>query len=148
MIEYKKGNLLEDSSEALVNTVNTVGVMGKGVALQFKQAYPEVFREYKRACDKGEVQTGKMHVVTTNALVGPKYVINFPTKEHWKEKSKISYITEGLKSLKSTIEELNIHSIALPPLGCGNGGLKWSEVKPLIEETFKESSFKVYIYEP
>lgn len=148
MITYKKGNLLEDSSEALVNTVNTVGVMGKGVALQFKQAYPEVFREYKKACDKGEVQTGKMHVVATNALVGPKYIINFPTKRHWKEKSKMNYITEGLKDLKSVIGELDIQSIALPPLGCGNGGLEWEEVRPLIEETFSDSDIEVNIYEP
>lgn len=148
MIEYKNGNLLEDSAEALINTVNTVGVMGKGIALQFKQAYPEVFREYKKACDKGEVQVGKMHVVPTNALVGPKYIINFPTKRHWKEKSKMIYITEGLKNLKEVIEELDIHSIALPPLGCGNGGLDWEEVKHHIEETFKESTYDVHVYEP
>ncbi|MFG6147444.1 type II toxin-antitoxin system antitoxin DNA ADP-ribosyl glycohydrolase DarG [Halobacillus sp. B23F22_1] len=148
MIRFKNGNLLEDSSEALINTVNTVGVMGKGIALQFKQAYPEVFHEYKKACNNGEVQVGKMHVVPTNKLVGPKYVINFPTKQHWKEKSKMNYITEGLRDLKHVIEELDIQSIALPPLGCGNGGLNWDDIKPLIEETFTNSSFEVHVYEP
>lgn len=148
MIEYRVGNLLEDPSEALINTVNTVGVMGKGIALQFKQAFPDVFREYDKACKNGEVQVGKMHVVPTNSLVGPKYVINFPTKKHWKEKSKMNYITEGLNDLKNVIEELEIHSIALPPLGCGNGGLDWKSVKPLIEETFHESPVKVHVYEP
>lgn len=148
MIEYRNGNLLEDSSEALINTVNTVGLMGKGIALQFKQAFPDVFREYQRACKNDEVQVGKMHVVPTNSLVGTKYVINFPTKKHWKENSKMNYITEGLSDLKNVIEELGIQSIALPPLGCGNGGLNWGVVKPQIEETFRESSVKVHVYEP
>lgn len=148
MIVYKKGNLLEDSSEALVNTVNTVGVMGKGIALQFKQAFPEVFRKYEKACKKGEIQTGTMYVVRTDALVGPKVIINFPTKTHWKEKSKIEYIEEGLTDLVNVIQELNIQSIAIPPLGCGNGGLDWSIVQPLIEEAFQDISAKVYVYEP
>ncbi|MUV37012.1 hypothetical protein JNUCC1_00818 [Lentibacillus sp. JNUCC-1] len=148
MIKYMKGNLLEDSSEALVNTVNTVGVMGKGIALQFKQAFPEVFREYEKSCRKNEVETGKMHIVDTSALVGPKYIINFPTKQHWKEKTKMSYITEGLKDLVKNVQELGIRSIAIPPLGCGNGGLDWSEVKPLIEKAFKDLDVDVRIYEP
>lgn len=148
MIVYKKGNLLEDTSEALVNTVNTVGVMGKGIALQFKQAFPEVFREYEKACKKNRVKTGEMHVVDMNALVSPKYVINFPTKQHWKEKSKMSYIVEGLKDLVRIVRELNIQSIAIPPLGCGNGGLEWSEVKPLIEKAFKDLPVNVHVYEP
>ncbi|WP_411843809.1 macro domain-containing protein [Salinicoccus sp. HZC-1] len=148
MIEYKTGNLLEDPSEALINTVNTVGVMGKGIALQFKQAYPDMFREYQRACRNDEVVTGRMHVVSTNALVGPKYIINFPTKRHWKEKSKMSYITEGLKDLKQVVEDLGIQSIAVPPLGCGNGGLEWKDVRSMIEETFGESSIRVHVYPP
>ncbi|MBG9587220.1 type II toxin-antitoxin system antitoxin DNA ADP-ribosyl glycohydrolase DarG [Cytobacillus firmus] len=148
MIEYRKGNLLEDSSEALVNTVNTVGVMGKGIALQFKQAFPEVFREYEKACKKSEVKTGEMHVVETNSLVGPRYVINFPTKQHWKEKSRMSYIVEGLKDLVRVVRELNIQSIAIPPLGCGNGGLEWSVVKPLIEKAFQDLPLDVHVYEP
>jgi len=143
-----RGNLLEDSSEALVNTVNTVGVMGKGIALQFKQAFPEVFRDYEKACKKNEVKIGRMHVVDTNALVGPKYVINFPTKQHWKEKSKMSYIVEGLTDLEQKVRELDIQSIAIPPLGCGNGGLKWEEVRPLIEKTFENLDLDVHVYEP
>lgn len=148
MIKCKKGNLLEDTSEALVNTVNTVGVMGKGIALQFKQAFPEVFREYEKACKKNEVKTGEMHVVHTNSLVSPRYVINFPTKQHWKEKSKMSYVVEGLKDLVRTVHELNIQSIPIPPLGCGNGGLEWSEVKPLIEKAFQSLLVEVHVYEP
>jgi O-acetyl-ADP-ribose deacetylase (regulator of RNase III)/uncharacterized protein YwgA len=148
MLKYMRGNLLEDSSEALVNTVNTVGVMGKGIALQFKQAFPEVFREYEKACKKNEVKTGKMHIVDTNALVGPRYIINFPTKQHWKEKSKMSYVVEGLKDLERNVRELDIQSIAIPPLGCGNGGLEWSEVKPLIEKAFQDLNMDVHVYEP
>ncbi|MET3683420.1 O-acetyl-ADP-ribose deacetylase (regulator of RNase III) [Alkalibacillus flavidus] len=148
MIQYKKGNLLEDQSEALVNTVNTVGVMGKGIALQFKQAFPEVFREYEKACKNHQINIGYMHVVPTHGIIGPKYIINFPTKKHWKEKSKINYITEGLNDLVKIIKELNIQSIALPPLGCGNGGLEWSEVKPLIENAFQDIPIEVYVYEP
>ncbi|WP_080874435.1 type II toxin-antitoxin system antitoxin DNA ADP-ribosyl glycohydrolase DarG [Oceanobacillus timonensis] len=150
MIEYKKGNLLEDTSEALVNTVNTVGVMGKGIALQFKQGFPDVFREYARACRNNEIKTGQMHVVPNRTLdgIGPKYIINFPTKQHWKEKSKMHYITEGLQDLVKVIDEYNIQSIAIPPLGCGNGGLSWDKVKALIEETFANSSVTVHVYEP
>ncbi len=148
MIIYKKGNLLEDPSEALVNTVNTVGVMGKGIALQFKQAFPEVFHEYEKSSKKNEVKIGKMHVVETNSLVGPKYIINFPTKQHWREKSKIGYIVDGLKALKKVIKEKDIQSIAIPPLGCGNGGLKWSIVKPLIEEALQDVPINIHVYEP
>lgn len=148
MITYKTGNLLEDSSEALVNTVNTVGVMGKGIALQFKQAFPEVFQEYEKASKKNKVEIGKMHIVELNNLVGPKYVINFPTKQHWREKSKKSYIVDGLKDLVRNIEQLNISSVALPPLGCGNGGLNWSEVKQLIEKAFNGKDIEVNVYEP
>lgn len=148
MIQYKVGNLLDDQSEALVNTVNTVGVMGKGIALQFKQAFPHVFRDYEKESKMGNVKVGQMHVVSTDALVGPKYVINFPTKQHWREKSKKDYIVEGLKDLVRVVHELKIKSIAIPPLGCGNGGLKWSEVKPLIEETFSNEPIDVIVYEP
>lgn len=148
MVVYKRGNLLEDPSEALVNTVNTVGVMGKGIALQFKQAFPDVFLQYEKDCKKKEVQIGRMHVVKIDSLVGPKYIINFPTKQHWKEKSKMSYILSGLKDLIKVIKDLNIQSIAIPPLGCGNGGLEWSKVKPLIEDAFQDLQVTVHIYEP
>jgi O-acetyl-ADP-ribose deacetylase (regulator of RNase III) len=148
MIRYKTGNLLEDQVDALVNTVNTVGVMGKGIALQFKQAFPDVFREYEKESKKGNVQVGKMQVVPTNALVGPNYIINFPTKKHWKEKSKMIYVEEGLKDLVQVVRKLEIESIAIPPLGCGNGGLNWLEVKPIIEKAFADESIVVHIYEP
>ncbi|WP_449355337.1 type II toxin-antitoxin system antitoxin DNA ADP-ribosyl glycohydrolase DarG [Virgibacillus natechei] len=148
MITYKKGNLLEDSSDALVNTVNTVGVMGKGIALQFKQAFPDVFREYERECNKGKIHVGQMHVVSTNALIGPKYVINFATKKHWKENSKIAYIKDGLEALLKVTRKLEINSIAIPPLGCGYGGLKWADVKPLIQKTFENESIEVNVYLP
>lgn len=148
LIQYKTGNLLEDQAEALVNTVNTVGVMGKGIAFQFKQAFPEIFREYEKASKKGNIEVGQMNVVPTNAIVGPRYVINFPTKKHWREKSQMIYVEEGLKSLVQVIRDLNIQSIAIPPLGCGNGGLNWTDVKPLIEEAFKNEPVEVYVYEP
>lgn len=147
MIILKQGNLLEDEAEALVNTVNCVGVMGKGIALQFKQAYPEMFSEYEKACRRKEVQPGKMHVVSTKSLLNPKYIINFPTKRHWKNKSRMEDIELGLADLIKVVKELNIKSIALPPLGCGNGGLRWDEVRPKIEAAFKHlKEVEVHLY--
>ena len=125
----KSGDLLKEKVDALVNTVNCVGIMGKGIALQFKMAYPENFKAYKKACDHGEVIIGKMFITETQGLFQPKYVINFPTKKHWREKSNIDYIEQGLDDLVKQIERLNIKSIALPPLGCGYGGLNWETVK-------------------
>jgi len=136
MIETTEGNLLNAPVEALVNTVNTVGIMGKGIALQFKQAYPQMFRTYEQACKAGEVQRGKMHVVDLGGLVGgPRWIINFPTKGHWRAGSRKSDIEAGLQDLVDTIKRLNIRSIAVPPLGCGHGGLDWADVRPLIEST-------------
>jgi len=149
MIEEGKGNIIESDVEALVNTVNTVGVMGKGVALQYKIAFPDMFIEYQRACKNGQVQIGKMHIFKHRSLSNPKFIINFPTKAHWKENSDLSYIRDGLKSLISEIQYNNIHSIALPPLGCGMGGLKWTEVYPLIREAFQEiPNVRVVIFSP
>lgn len=149
MIEFKQGNLLEEKVEALVNTVNCVGVMGKGIALQFKQAYPENFRQYEKACRAKEVQPGRMFTVAIGSLFNPRYIINFPTKRHWKGKSKIEDIKSGLVALVAEVEQLGITSIAIPPLGCGNGGLSWSEVKPLIESAFAQlSDVQVFIFEP
>ncbi|GAB4208018.1 MAG: macro domain-containing protein [Roseiflexaceae bacterium] len=136
MIAHITGNLLEADVEALVNTVNTVGVMGKGIALQFRQAYPENYQIYQAACKRGEVVPGKMLVYETNRLENPKYIINFPTKRHWKQKSQIQDIDAGLVSLVAEVRARNIHSIALPPLGCGNGGLEWNDVRPRIEQAF------------
>jgi O-acetyl-ADP-ribose deacetylase (regulator of RNase III) len=133
MIELRQGNLLTTDAEALVNTVNCVGVMGKGVALQFKQAFPDNFRQYELACREGLVRPGQMLIVPTGRDANPRYIINFPTKRHWKGKSKLEDIRAGLGALVDDVQRLNIKSIALPPLGCGNGGLAWSDVKPLIE---------------
>ncbi|MEX2223219.1 MAG: macro domain-containing protein [Candidatus Rokuibacteriota bacterium] len=149
MIILTKGNVIEVDAEALVNTVNCDGFMGKGIALQFKQAYPENFRVYERACRAGEVEPGRMLVFPTNSLVNPKYIINFPTKRHWREKSRIEYITSGLRALIEETRRLQIGSIAVPPLGCGLGGLDWREVRPLIERAFAElPHVRVTLFEP
>lgn len=138
MIEETKGNLLEADAEAIVNTVNTVGVMGKGIALQFKQAWPENFKAYAKACKAGEVVPGRMFVFELGGVVNPRYIINFPTKRHWRQKSRIEDVVSGLKALVVEVRSLGIRSIAVPPLGCGNGGLAWSEVRPLIESAFAD----------
>lgn len=148
MIILSSGNLLEDSAEAYVNTVNTVGVMGKGIALQFKQAFPDVFKQYAKDSKLGKVKVGSMHVVPVEGLTNPKYVINFPTKEHWKNPSKMSYIDSGLQDLVKTITELGIQTIAIPPLGCGNGGLDWNSVRVKIEQAFKDVPVEVHLYGP
>ena len=149
MIEIQQGNLLKVNAEALVNTVNCVGVMGKGIALQFKQAYPDNFRQYAKACRASEVMLGQMFVVSTDNLFNPRYIINFPTKRHWKGKSKIEDIKSGLTALIQEIKQLGITSIAVPPLGCGNGGLSWKTVKPLIESAFLElPNVQVLLFEP
>lgn len=148
MIELKQGNLLEENAEALVNTVNCVGVMGKGIALQFKQAYPNVFKAYKKACDAKEVQPGQMFTVETGQLF-PRYIINFPTKRHWRGKSKIEDIDTGLAALVAEVKHLGIRSLAIPPLGCGNGGLDWPNVKTKIIAAFQDlSDVQVVLFEP
>lgn len=139
MIEPTQGNLLEAPVEALVNTVNTEGIMGKGIALQFRQAYPEMFRAYEKACADGEVRLGEVHVFDLGGLVGgPRWIINFPTKGHWKSHSRLTDIEKGLADLTAKVRQLHITSIALPPLGCGNGGLNWSDVEPRIAKAFAE----------
>jgi O-acetyl-ADP-ribose deacetylase (regulator of RNase III) len=149
MIEFVKGNLFEANVDALVNTVNTVGVMGKGIALQFSRAFPEIMKPYKAACKAGELEVGTVQTIELKLLDGPKYIINFPTKKHWKGNSKIEFIQSGLKSLVSEIERLGIKSIAIPPLGCGLGGLKWTDVKSEIElATEALSDVKIVVYEP
>lgn len=149
MIKYKSGDILKEDAEAIINTVNCVGVMGRGIALQFKNAYPENYKEYETACRNGIVQPGKMHVYETNQIIFPHYIINFPTKRHWREKSRIEDIQSGLESLKELIKEYNIKTIAIPPLGCGLGGLEWSEVKQRIESTLGSlSDVKIIAFEP
>lgn len=148
-MKYITGNLLEAETEALVNTVNTVGVMGKGIALQFKERFPTNFKIYAAACKKGEMQVGKMLMVRENTLNGEKLIINFPTKTEWFKKSEYSYIEEGLKDLARVIKEYEIKSIAIPPLGCGNGGLKWEKVKPMMDKYLGQlSNVAIQIYEP
>jgi O-acetyl-ADP-ribose deacetylase (regulator of RNase III) len=131
------GNLLKEDVDALVNTVNTQGIMGKGIALQFKKAWPEMFKSYEAACKRGEVTLGRMHVWETGSLAGPRYIINFPTKGHWRSRSKIADIEAGLNDLTQVIRERGITSIAIPPLGCGNGGLDWREVEPRMLRSLK-----------
>lgn len=148
VIREAHGNLLAADVDALVNTVNTVGVMGKGIALQFKRAYPEMFREYARAARAGELQTGQMHVWETHAATGPRFVINFPTKRHWRSPSKLEFVTSGLDDLARLIVAKEIKSIAVPPLGCGQGGLAWSTVRPLIERSLGGLDSEVWLYPP
>lgn len=149
MIEFKKGNILKQDAEALVNTVNCVGVMGRGIALQFKEAFPDNYKHYKEACKKGEVKPGKMFVFDTHVLLGPKIIINFPTKRHWKEKSRLEDIESGLPDLIKALKDKQIHSVAIPPLGCGLGGLDWKVVRPIIEKALSGlPDLKVYLFEP
>jgi O-acetyl-ADP-ribose deacetylase (regulator of RNase III) len=149
MIRFTQGNLLETDAEAMVNTVNTVGIMGKGIALMFKEKFPRNFETYARACEAGEIRVGRMFVTETKELFGPRWIINFPTKEHWRGKTNIDWVEEGLKDLARVIREKAIRSIAVPPLGCGNGGLDWREVKPLIEQALGGiDGVEVVVFEP
>lgn len=149
MIEFTQGNLLEANAEALVNTVNTDGVMGKGIALQFKRAFPSTFLVYEREARAGRLATGKVLIDEVRGLHGPRFIIHFPTKRHWRNPSKLSYIDEGLVSLIAEVRRLGIRSIAVPPLGCGNGGLAWSDVLPRIQAAFAEvPEVKVLLFAP
>jgi O-acetyl-ADP-ribose deacetylase (regulator of RNase III) len=149
MIHFTTGNLLDSDAEALVNTVNTVGVMGKGIALMFKEAFPENFRAYAEACKAGGVEVGHMFVTERNGAMGPRWIINFPTKKHWIHPSKMSWITDGLEDLKRVIDEKRIRSIAIPRLGSGNGGLDWGDVRQAIERALEGiEGVDVIVYEP
>lgn len=150
MISLQRGNLLESGADAIVNTVNCVGVMGKGIALQFRQAWPENFREYRKACEHGEVRLGRMFIVATGQLPpAPRFIVNFPTKDHWKSHSRIEDIERGLEDLVAQVRALGIRSIAVPPLGCGLGGLDWNEVRPRIERHLGAlEDLDVFLYEP
>ncbi|HWG38311.1 MAG TPA: macro domain-containing protein [Terriglobales bacterium] len=149
MITFTRGNLLDAGTEALVNTVNTVGVMGKGIALMFREQYPENFRAYAAACERGQVHVGKVFVTERPALQGPRWIINFPTKMHWRQRSRMEWIVQGLADLALVIRERGIRSIAVPPLGAGNGGLRWAEVRLAIERALAElPDVNVLVYEP
>lgn len=148
MITFTQGNLLEARAEALVNTVNTAGVMGKGIALMFKERFAENFRLYAAACKAKEVRTGKMFVTEVHELGGPRWIVNFPTKQHWRGNSRIEWITEGLQDLRSFLIENKVKSIAIPPLGAGNGGLDWAQVRPRIEEALSGLDTEILVFEP
>jgi O-acetyl-ADP-ribose deacetylase (regulator of RNase III) len=148
MIEYRTGDVLAADTEALVNTVNCVGIMGRGIALQFRNAYPDNFKAYEAACRREEVQPGRMLVFETGQLT-PKFIINFPTKRHWRGKSRMEDIEAGLKALADEIRSRRIRSIAIPPLGSGLGGLDWQSVRPRIEAALRElDDVRVVIFEP
>lgn len=134
MLKLAQGDLLKANTEAIINTVNCVGVMGKGIALQFKQAFPANYEAYRRACEAGEVRLSEMFVFDTGSMIFPRYIINFPTKGHWKARSRLADVASGLDDLRRVLIERRIKSIAVPPLGCGNGGLDWADVEPLIRE--------------
>ncbi len=151
MLHHTRGDVLCADVESLVNPVNTVGVMGKGIALLFKKAFPENFVQYQAACNRGEVRTGSVfvHELEPSLTGGPRWILNFPTKEHWRRPSRTVWIEEGLKDLRRVIEERNIASVAVPALGCGLGGLEWTDVRKLIEEYLVDlEGTDVFIYEP
>ena len=149
MISFTKGNLLEADVDALVNTVNTVGVMGKGIALMFKESFPENFDAYARACRNHELRIGKMFLTERKDLFGPRWIINFPTKTHWRVKTRKHWVEDGMHDLVRVIREKKIRSIAVPPLGCGNGGLNWRDVRPVIVAALEQvDGLHAIIYEP
>lgn len=148
MIDFKTGDILQADVEALVNTVNCVGIMGRGVALQFKNAFPENFESYKVACARSEVQPGKMFVYETGEFTNPKYIINFPTKRHWRGKSRMEDIESGLRALVEEIRTRRIRSIAIPPLGSGLGGLNWADVRKRIVAALDGLDADVLVFEP
>ena len=161
MIETSNEKLLESDAQAYVNTVNTAGVMGKGIALLFKEKFDKNYREYRTACKNDKVKVGKMHVVdifeeqqemfpNPNKEIrreNPKWIINFPTKKHWRGKSDLKWIEDGVEDLVRVIDEKGIESVALPQRGCGNGGLDWKQVEPIIQKAFADSSVRVIVYE-
>ena len=147
MITLTQGEpLKQDDVDAIVNAVNCVGVMGKGIALQFKHRWPANFTEYAAACKAGKVRPGRMFIHMLGRLVQPQYIIIFPTKEHWREGSRPQFIEEGLVDLVTQVQCLGIHSIAIPPLGCGNGGLDWPDVRPLIRGAFERFEVSVLAF--
>lgn len=149
MIKLTHGDILQADTEALVNTVNCVGVMGRGIALQFRKAFPDNFSVYEAACEREEVRPGKMLVFDTERLTGPRFIINFPTKRHWKGKSRMEDIDAGLPALVEEIRTRGIRSVAVPPLGCGLGGLNWNDVRPRIVRAFESlPEVQVLLFEP
>lgn len=148
MLHYIKGNIFDAPTQAIVNTVNTEGVMGKGLALQFKERYPDNYKAYKKACKENKVVVGKMFITINKTLLESKIIINFPTKTTWRKPSEYSYIINGLNDLKQQIANYHIKSIAIPPLGSHNGGLQWDKVKQLIEQSMADVDCDIHIYTP
>jgi O-acetyl-ADP-ribose deacetylase (regulator of RNase III) len=148
-VRLKSGDLLKETTDAIVNTVNCVGVMGKGIALQFKQRWPSNFKEYEAASKRKEIKPGRMFIYDLGEWEKPRYIINFPTKAHWRGDSKLEYVEDGLRDLVKQVKRLGIKSISLPPLGCGNGGLDWDEVRESIFAAFKDQpEIDVHLFEP
>lgn len=148
-IEFRTGDILQADAEALVNTVNCVGVMGRGIALQFKETFPANFTAYAQACDRKQLEPGRMFWFTTGFLGNPKYIVNFPTKRHWRGKSRLEDIDSGLRALASDIRERGVRSVAVPPLGSGLGGLDWADVRPMIIRALEPvPELRVLVYEP
>lgn len=151
MIYFQLGDILRSDAEAIVNPVNCVGVMGKGLALQFRNRFPDNYDEYRKVCDLNLLKPATMFVFDLGRLTNPQYIVNFPTKIHWLDRSRIEYIESGLKSLVEEIKRLDIRSIAVPPLGCGLGGLKWRPVRMLIKSMLNSDTLPnttVFVYEP
>lgn len=147
MIETGHGDLLASEADALVNAVNTEGVMGKGLAAQFRAAWPSMFSAYRTACRHGDLRIGQLHVWPTGGF-DPRYIVNLPTKAHFRDPSTLSYVDEGLAALARTAPELGLTSIAVPALGCGNGGLGWAEVRPLIDHHLATLDLRVLVFPP
>lgn len=148
-MKFTKGDLFQSDAEAIVNTVNCVGIMGKGIAKGVKERYPDVYKEYRSLCDMKQMRPGKILTVPTNELIGAKYIVNFPTKRHWRNNSRLDDIELGLESLVEEIKQLGFKSIAIPPLGCGNGGLNWKDVKPLVIKYLKGiKDIEITVFEP
>ncbi len=148
MITFIQGNLLEAKAEALVNTVNTVGVMGKGIALMFKERFDQNYRLYAAACKAKQVQTGRMFVTEVQELDGPRWIVNFPTKQHWRAPSQMAWIVDGLQDLRRFLVEQEVKSIAIPPLGAGNGGLEWADVRERIKTALGDLDTEILVFEP
>ncbi len=148
MIHYTQGNLLDTQCDALVNAVNTVGVMGKGIASQFKQRFPENYRQYADACKTGQVRTGQMFITEIDDFLGPRWIVNFPTKQHWKNPSRQEWIRDGLQDLRLFIVAHQVRSVAIPALGAGLGGLSWPVVRELIEQTLGSLETDVFVFAP
>ncbi len=148
MIHYTQGNILESPAAALVNTVNLMGIMGKGIALQFKTQFPNNDKLYQKACKTGDIGIGKLFVTKQSTIFGEKIIINFPTKKDWRRPSEYAYIQAGLDDLINVIEQYHITSIAIPPLGAGNGGLNWGQVRSMIEQSLSNSNIDIFVYEP